>query len=138
MKFRENKKPQGHYLARIAYMSDNPSRHGIPMATFAFRLVGEERSLYPWYCPISDDSIHKLTAVFHALDLPTPQKAKVLSGEIPLPMDAFIGQEAIILLESNLWKGNWRSSIKRVLHKRAGEPVGLVVDVPDPDGDLKL
>lgn len=138
MKFRETKKPQGHYLAKIVYLSDNPSRHGIPMATFAFRIIGDDYSTYPWYCPISDDSIHKLAAVFRALGLPTPQKHKVLDGSIPLPVDAFVGQEVIILLESNIWKGNWRSSVKRVLPKSAGNPVGLVYDVPDPDGDLKL
>lgn len=136
MKFRETKKPQDHYLAKIAYLSNNPSRHGMPMVTFAFRIVGDDYSVYPWYCPITDDSMHKVTAVFHALDLPTPQKDKILSGEIPIFPNAFMYQEVIIQLESNLWKGNWRSSVKRVLPKNAGKPIGLVYDVPDEEPKL--
>jgi hypothetical protein len=134
--FRTVKKPQGDYLAAIEYMNDAPSKHGNPMVTFGFRVIGDDHALYPWYCPLVDESMWKLTEVFHALDLPTPNKRKILTGEIPLPVEAFLSQRLVIRLESDLFQSKWRSIVKSVSHQRDSTPIGMMVHVEDKDPSL--
>lgn len=112
--FPQPKIERGFYVAEISRIAAGSSQHGTPMLVLAFRLDGTLRHSYLWRMPISRDDIHKVTQVHKAIGRPTPNLARLKSGEDVLLPDHYLGAKALVHLKPEIYQGKWRSIITEV------------------------
>lgn len=112
--FPQPKIERGFYVAEISRIATGASKFGTPMLVLAFRLNGTLRHSYLWRMPISQDDIHKMTQVNRAIGRPTPNLARLKSGEDVLLPDHYLGGKALIHLKPEIYQGKWRSTITEI------------------------